>query len=814
MEGNLKHPKADCTNCPLLEKGKFVSSSFPVSDQNNRIAFVGESPGRSEVIKQQVFIGPSGQVLNAVMKEHGINRRGCLMTNAIACHYSQRDFEKPPEEAVIACRPRLISELEEAGIDTAITVGAVAATALIDTKVGITRLRGGAPKSSSYWNGKVIPTFHPAAALRDQTKFPYIVRDIAKIKPGGPWEYWKDPDYLVIKYAAPATKWLNYLAIEEREFGPVDIDTESGADKDEDFGGAIKEVLCIGIKFHSLGRVVVFTPDAMSWFNRRFLGQILVSRGIAAQNGKYDTVRCLNTYLGDENSPLDIPVVEDTMLASYALDEGKGVHGLDYMGQEYLGAPDWKHWIDESIARTKARIKAERKAAKLPLRGIFAEGKDFSLVEPDVLYKYNAYDVHVQSELRKKFSEELVAGQVDGLYRWLIRVSNMLGHVETNGLCVDLDYNLQLEKEYQEMLEGIEFARGAEDINPRSWQQVQKFLSTMGVKVDSTNKQTLQGLIGRYSILGRDDIVDFCKSLLEHRGASKLMGTYVTGLRKNLINGVAHPTFLLHGTATGRPSCRNPNLSNIPRPCGIRRQFVPSRSNRVFVSADYAQAEFRVLCWMAKDELVRQMFERAYLDPDPKNDVFINLCTEMYGDKFSLASKEVRKEMRTMIKTMAYGIMYGREVKAIASAFEISFREAERQMKTFTAMIPGIMGFMQSVKDRVMAGEDLVNPFGRRRRFHLITNMNKVNVFNEAMASLPQGTASDICLEAACRLDEQGLQIRNLVYDNIMVECDKNEVKEVSHLLQSVMVGTAEEVTEGYVRFAVDVETGTSWGDF
>lgn len=1061
-----KHPLAKCEDCPLAVKGKYVASSFPTKHTTNgnygkRLAFVGESPGKQEVWKGRVFIGPSGKVLDAVIRNHGLSRPESLMTNAIACHYPETLFDKPPKEAVEACRSRLLSELEQADVDTVVTVGAVAATALIDSKVGITKLRGGGPRAASYSrpDGQpltVVPTFHPAAALRDQSKFPYIVQDIAKLKPGGVWETWKNPSHIVVDSVPLATKWINYF-IDSKYKGPIEVDTESGAEKDESFGGGINEVLCIGMWFEFSQQVIVFTPLSLDKFNRRLLGELLTRRGIVAQNGKYDVVHCLNDYLSvDEDTLLDIPVVFDTMLAHYCLvpetrilktdltwsridklaegdeligfdehdisyqrpskvlgikrqmadcykittedatvvcsanhmwpvsrngagtlewrstrflarerrygskhtipfltapwevdssyeggyiagildgegclsniggtgksnmncysltfaqkpglvaskaveylaakgfdirvakgsssanvysfnggvgehlaalgmfrpvrfmgrtdelwigrrkrkrskilsieyignrevigietetrtliaegllthnclDEGKGVHGLKYMMTEYLAAPDYERWLDDSMEEGRRRKKAEWKAAKKSLRGMFT-GKDFSLVDPDVLYLYNAFDVFGTRLLRTKFESELVSSEVSGLFQWLMNVNRMLCRVETNGLAVDLDFNVELELRYKDMLAGIEF-KGAEDINPNSWQQVKKYLETMGIRVASTDKTTLKALVEQYEVLGRDDIVDFCQSLLNHRGASKLMGTYITGLRKNLINGVAHPSFLLHGTTTGRLSCRNPNLQNIPRESDMRRQFVPSRTGRVFVQADYAQAELRVLTWLGRDELMRNVFN------DGTVDVFVLLCERMYGDRFKNGSKAARKEMRTMIKTMAYGISYGREAKAIAIAFGISLASAKNQMKMFQDMIPGIMRFQQTVKDKVMAGDDLVNPFGRRRRFHLITDANVVTVMNEAMAYQPQATASDICLESAVQLDRDGLEIRNLVHDSILAECERSEVPEVAKMLSSTMIATAQNVTEGYVNFGVDIEVGTRWGD-
>ena len=816
-----KHKHAKCEECPLREKGRYVPSTFPsipVNEDSNygrRLALVGESPGRLEVAKGRPFIGPSGQVMDAILAEHGIDRRQILVTNAFNCHYSDKDFDKPPPEAIEACRPRLLDEMQQVGADTAITVGAIAAKALIDTKTGITKLRGGRPKASSYAVGvEVVPTFHPAYALRDQSKFPYIVQDVAKIKPGGVWGTWKDPEIEIVHGKAIALKYIN-LMFKEEDQSPVICDTESGADKEDTYDGAIKEVLCVGVWYAGENKVLVFTPDALDKFNRKLLGKLLVKRGMDGQNGKYDVSRCLNVYLGDPDRGivLDIPVVFDTMLAHYCLDEGKGVHGLDYMAMEYLDAPDHKAIIHQSIEDGKARAKAEAKAAKKPIKGLFV-GTNFAWADKETLYWYNGIDVYTTKRLRDEFTARLQHEGLLDLHKWLMKMNQMLVHVETNGIAVDEDYNMQLELKYKQLLADINFG-DAEDINPNSPVQVKQYLESINVKVDSTNKTTLKLLIEQAEMTGRSDVAEFCASLLEHRGASKVMGTYVTGIRKALIDGIIHPTFLLHGTTSGRPSCRGPNLQNIPRGSDIRRQFVPTRrkhkngSRRVFVQADYSQAEFRVITWLGKDALARDMFIRS----TKENDVFVQLCTAMYDAVFMGGSKAQRKEMRTLIKTMAYGIMYGREAKAIALAFGIPVRTAQQRMKEFTSMIPGIMQFQQELIKQVERGEDLVTPFGRHRRFHLITNANIVDVRNEAKSFKPQSIASDICLESAWQLDQMGMELRNIVHDSILTECWEHEVEEVKHTMRKVMVGTAERVTEGYVPFDVDVEVGLTWGD-
>jgi DNA polymerase I-like protein with 3'-5' exonuclease and polymerase domains len=105
-----------------------------------------------------------------------------------------------------------------------------------------------------------------------------------------------------------------------------------------------------------------------------------------------------------------------------------------------------------------------------------------------------------------------------------------------------------------------------------------------------------------------------------------------------------------------------------------------------------------------------------------------------------------------------------------------------------------------------------VNPFGRRRRFFLITDANKTSVENEAMAYLPQSTASDIGLEAACRISAEGVPIINLVHDALYAEVPEDEVEDVIALMDKVMVETGEEVCGGgYVKFKTDHKVGDRW---
>jgi DNA polymerase-1 len=402
-------------------------------------------------------------------------------------------------------------------------------------------------------------------------------------------------------------------------------------------------------------------------------------------------------------------------------------------------------------------------------------------------------------------------------------------YVELNGISVDRTYLDTLTEQYLESLGAIEAELDqiiagpnqagrdydkAGGLNPRSPKQVTEYLADKGIIVDSTNEETLKYLQERLVARNEDDgeVFKFTEVLLKHRREAKLYGTYVKGVRKRLYGGRVFPTILLHGTTSGRPACRNPNLFNVPRESAIRRLYVPSKPENVYLQSDYAQAELRVLCFLAGDTYFRDIFNEGV------RDVFDELTPILYPE---LPSKEetppeLWKEMRIRVKAFVYGLSYGREAYSIAMEFKLPTREAERMRDNFFSVIPEIVEWRKQIRQSVLDGEDLVTPLGRHRRFMLITPENRKDVMNEALAFMPQSTASDICLQAFIwsRRDLKGIgYIRNTVYDSILAECHEDRVEEVQGILERNMLKASELVVGDYVKFKVDTKVGRSWGE-
>lgn len=788
-----KHPLAKCEECPLYKVGKYVPSKLPDNNDTTHatIAFIGEAPARTEIRLGEPFVGPSGKLLNAVLNNYGIQRRNVALVNACSCHYPPDMWKSIPLSAIEACRPRLVSELEEANTTTAVLMGASAVKAVLppaEARKGVIKLRGGPPRRTqlAHLDLTVVPTFHPAACLRNQTQFPLMLNDVGKAVARDKPAKWYEPHIVIVGDDTNTQDIVNIIQrIKKLNKGAgLIVDTESGLEKDTAFGrdGVFGNVLCIGIgplDPTDQDTVYVFTADALEPQPlRNMMRDLLNECGIIAQNGKYD-VGVLMNYLGQDEP---FPLIADTMLMSYTLNEVGGIHGLKYMGQELLGCPDWE-------AEIKPHISKDRGFASIP---------------QDLLHKYNAFDVHVTRLLYGYLSTQVDENGLSALNKFLLRVSEMLTLVERREMGFDLAYSMELGTSLKVELDRLEQEI---PINPRSPKQIKEYLAEFNIQVESTDADHLKMMIDDPKM--PTQIRTLASQILESRGHTKMNSNYVTGLQAKLSpNHTIRTTYLVHGTTTGRLSSRNPNLQNVPRGKQIKKQFIPKDPQKVFVQVDFSQAELRTLTWLAKEEAMRDLFN------DPTRDVFVELCRSMFPE-FDTWDDTQKKEIRTLIKTFAYGISYGRTAQGIAADpdFQMSVVEATRHMTAFQKMIPNIMKFQQGIIETIHAGKDLINPFGRHRRFYLITDANQASVHNEAMSFLPQSTASDICLEAACRLSAQGIEIVNLIHDAILIEALPDEAEDIANLMNKVMCGVADEVTGGYVDFATDYKIGPTWAD-
>jgi len=150
-----------CTKCPLAEHRTHVV--FGVGDEHADLVFVGEGPGAEEDRQGIPFVGRAGQLLTRLIEGIGLSRDDVYICNVVKCRPPGNRDPLPTE--IEACRPYLDAQLDFLAPRVVVTLGNFATRLLLDTKEGITKLRG---REQPYRDGRVlIPTLHPAAVLRN-----------------------------------------------------------------------------------------------------------------------------------------------------------------------------------------------------------------------------------------------------------------------------------------------------------------------------------------------------------------------------------------------------------------------------------------------------------------------------------------------------------------------------------------------------------------------------------------------------------------------------------------------------------------------
>ena len=156
---SLAEAAAACVRCPLSETRTTVvfGTGAPAAD----VMFVGEAPGFHEDQQGEPFVGAAGKLLDQLLGEIGLRREEVYIANVLKCRPpGNRD---PRPEEIEACKGYLRSQLELIDPKVVVTLGNFATKLLLKRDVGITRLRG---QVFPWWNRRLVPTFHPAAALR------------------------------------------------------------------------------------------------------------------------------------------------------------------------------------------------------------------------------------------------------------------------------------------------------------------------------------------------------------------------------------------------------------------------------------------------------------------------------------------------------------------------------------------------------------------------------------------------------------------------------------------------------------------------
>ncbi|MFS2241339.1 DNA polymerase I [Microbacterium sp. OR16] len=303
----------------------------------------------------------------------------------------------------------------------------------------------------------------------------------------------------------------------------------------------------------------------------------------------------------------------------------------------------------------------------------------------------------------------------------------------------------------------------------------------------------------------------FLALLLQHREATKLrqiIETLDTAIRDD---HRIHTTYVQTGSQTGRLSSTDPNLQNIPvrteESRRIRSAFQVGEGYETLLTADYSQIEMRIMAHLSGDPGLIEAFNSG-------EDLHRFVGARVFG----VQPEEVTSAMRTKVKAMSYGLVYGLSAFGLSKQLRIEQSEAKQLMLEYFARFGAVRDYLRASVMQAKEDGYTETIFGRRRPFPDLTSPNRVLRENAERAALNapiQGSAADIMKIALNRihddLRDRGLASRALlqIHDELVVEVAAGEWDEVEGIVRERMAGAAELT----VPLDVQVGRGRDWNE-
>ena len=272
-----------------------------------------------------------------------------------------------------------------------------------------------------------------------------------------------------------------------------------------------------------------------------------------------------------------------------------------------------------------------------------------------------------------------------------------------------------------------------------------------------------------------------------------------------------HTTYVQTGTATGRLSSENPNLQNIPirnpRGAQIRDSFVASEGFEMLLTADYSQIEMRIMAHLSEYPGLIEAFNNG-------EDLHRFVGSRIFG----VAPSDVTADMRSQVKAISYGLVYGLSEYGLAKQLGLSNADAKQLMKDYFERFGGVRRYLAKVVEDAKAVGFTKTLHGRRRPFDDLNSsifQVRENARRAALNAPIQGTAADIMKLAMNSIHAEmasiGLKSKMLlqVHDELVFEVAKGEFE----ALKKLVVEKMSNVVKLSVPLDVQVGTGRSWDE-
>ena len=482
----------------------------------------------------------------------------------------------------------------------------------------------------------------------------------------------------------------------------------------------------------------------------------------------------------------------DTMLQSYVLEASKP-HGLASLAERHLG----RSGIDyEDLCGKGAH---QISFAQVDI----AKAAEYSCEDSDL-----TLDVHrtlwprIEAEPKLAFIYALEMDSSEALYR-----------IERNGVLIDAPTLSAQSHELGTRIMALEqeaYELAGQPFNLGSPKQIGEiFFTKLGLPVvkktpsgaPSTDEEVLEKLAEDFPLPAK---------ILEHRGLSKLKGTYTDKLGQLALprTGRVHTHYAQAVAVTGRLSSNDPNLQNIPIRTAegrrVREAFV-APAGSVIASADYSQIELRIMAHISGDESLLRAFTEG-----------MDVHRATAGEVFGVAPEAVSSEQRRYAKVINFGLIYGMSSFGLARNLGIETKAAASYIDKYFARYPGVKRYMDETVERARETGYVETVFGRRLYLSEIRGGNgprKKAAERQAINAPMQGTAADLIKLSMVKVqnvldaEKRATKMIMQVHDELVFEVPEAEIDWVRSEVPRLMAGVA----ELQVPLLAEIGIGPNW---
>lgn len=731
----------------------------------------------------------------------GLDPEKVYYTNAIKCacprgtKYKVGDIKK--------CKQHLDKEIAAVQPTYVLVLGAQALKATVDGS--ITELNGVMVEKGGI---KYMPSYSPGIVYRDPGKAPFVEKAMNNFKAmmEGSLEGLPELDIRLITNMRELKRAFHHLKDNNYLHLSYDIET-TGLVRFEDevnlfgFGNdQVQYIIPLEARYSPLKgarlaqRKLIRT--CVNWLNRN-------AKALVAGNGKFDDLFLKYRFGVKPNITFDV------VLASHILNENTP-NGVKENAVLECNAPEWDVDKDLKTGKYKTREKYQE------------------------YLTYLGYDIYYEYKLYKVFHKKLKEDRALMKLFYHLYMPGIISYetVEEHGVFIYPQQFKKVRKHLESEREAIEkqlLKLAKHEVNWNSPAQIQKLLyeelklpviETTESGSPSTSEATLMQLRDKHPIV---------ELILKYRGVNIQISHFIDGWINRMWGRRLFPNFKLHGTVTGRTSCTDPNLQQVPRD-PIIRNLVGAPEGWSVVEIDYSQAELRIAAIMSGDETMKRIYQTG-------GDIHTHTYEMITGEKVS-DDKYIKKEQRKKAKAVNFGFVYGmgwRKFKIYARdnyGVDLTDKEAEQWRERFFQAYHFLPKWHSKQRRIVQSMGQVRSPIGRLRRLPDIYSTDKskkAEAERQSINSPVQGFGSDLTILGMSEimgnaqyydpdyvLDKDKFFVIGTVHDATLFEVRNDYLMEfcprAKHILEHPKALEDVFHFDTDVPIVADVAVGKSWG--